>query len=134
MSATQTRKKGIFKKEGLLILALTWLTLSLACGPIAATPQPTTAVAVIPATNTPVTPTDTALPPTATNTPTITPVPPTETSTPPPTQSPSPTLVPPFVVVRLFPSHGDLRTQLAAETQNAVALGLKPFVEFEASW
>jgi hypothetical protein len=38
------------------------------------------------------------------------------------------------MVVRLFPSHGDLQSQLATEAQNAVAAGLKPFIEFEASW
>jgi hypothetical protein len=39
-----------------------------------------------------------------------------------------------FVAVRLYPGDGSLTKQLSAEVQKAAAQGLKPFVEFDASW
>jgi len=40
----------------------------------------------------------------------------------------------PFVIVRLHKNGGELMTQLAAESQKANALGLAPFIEFDATW
>jgi len=37
-------------------------------------------------------------------------------------------------IVRLHPQDGDIETILAQETQKAVALGLMPVVEFDATW
>ena len=39
-----------------------------------------------------------------------------------------------FVIVRLVPNQGDLRTQLSAEVQKAAEQGRKPFVEWDAEW
>ncbi len=39
-----------------------------------------------------------------------------------------------FVTVQLDPGDGSLMDQLRAEVQNAAALGLKPFVEWDAEW
>jgi thiol-disulfide isomerase/thioredoxin len=39
-----------------------------------------------------------------------------------------------FTVVRLHPEDGDLQTMLAAEAQQAAALGQMPVVEFDATW
>ncbi len=47
------------------------------------------------------------------------------------TQTPSPRG---FVEVRLHKRDGSLPEQLAAESQKALALGLMPVVEFDASW
>jgi len=40
----------------------------------------------------------------------------------------------PFVIVRLHKNGGELMTQLASESQKANALGLAPFIEFDATW
>jgi thiol-disulfide isomerase/thioredoxin len=40
----------------------------------------------------------------------------------------------PFVIVRIEKSNGSMMTQLAAEAQKAKALGLAPFIEFDATW
>jgi thiol:disulfide interchange protein len=40
----------------------------------------------------------------------------------------------PFVIVRIEKSNGDLMSQLASEAQKANALGLAPFIEFDATW
>ena len=39
-----------------------------------------------------------------------------------------------FITVRLSPDDGDLMDQLSAEVQKAAALGMKPFVEWDAEW
>ena len=39
-----------------------------------------------------------------------------------------------ITIVRLHPGDGDLQTLLAQEAQKAVALGLMPVVEFDATW
>lgn len=39
-----------------------------------------------------------------------------------------------FVIVRIHKTNGDLLAQLAAEAQKAQALGLDPFIEFDATW
>ena len=39
-----------------------------------------------------------------------------------------------FVAVRLYPHDGDLMVQLAAEAQKATTLGMKAYVEFDATW
>lgn len=39
-----------------------------------------------------------------------------------------------FIIVRLQPGDGDLKTRLAEEAQKATALGLMPVVEFDATW
>jgi hypothetical protein len=39
-----------------------------------------------------------------------------------------------FVTVRLSPDDGSLMTQLGSEVQKAAALGMKPFVEWDAEW
>ena len=40
----------------------------------------------------------------------------------------------PFVIVRIQQADGDMMQQLAAEAQKANALGLAPFIEFDATW
>lgn len=40
----------------------------------------------------------------------------------------------PFVIVRVNKVNGSLMTQLASESQKANALGLAPFIEFDATW
>lgn len=40
----------------------------------------------------------------------------------------------PFVIVRIKKSNGSMMTQLATEAQKANALGLTPFLEFDATW
>ena len=39
-----------------------------------------------------------------------------------------------FVISRISQSNGGLMTQLASEAQKANALGLAPFIEFDATW
>jgi thiol-disulfide isomerase/thioredoxin len=39
-----------------------------------------------------------------------------------------------FVIIRVSKSNGSLMTQLASEAQKAKALGLAPFIEFDATW
>jgi hypothetical protein len=39
-----------------------------------------------------------------------------------------------FVIVRIDKSNGSMMTQLASEAQKANALGLAPFIEFDATW
>jgi thiol-disulfide isomerase/thioredoxin len=40
----------------------------------------------------------------------------------------------PFVIIRINKASGNLMAQLAIESKKAGALGLSPFIEFEASW
>jgi thiol:disulfide interchange protein len=40
----------------------------------------------------------------------------------------------PFVISRINKVNGDLMIQLASETKKANALGLSPFIEFDATW
>jgi thiol-disulfide isomerase/thioredoxin len=40
----------------------------------------------------------------------------------------------PFVIVRINKASGDMMTQLASEAEKAKALGLAPFIEFDATW
>ena len=40
----------------------------------------------------------------------------------------------PFVIVRINKANGSMMTQLASEAQKANALGLSPFIEFDATW
>ena len=40
----------------------------------------------------------------------------------------------PFVIVRIDKSNGGMMAQLASEAQKANALGLAPFIEFDATW
>ena len=40
----------------------------------------------------------------------------------------------PFVIVRINKANGGLMSQLASETEKANALGLAPFIEFDATW
>lgn len=52
-----------------------------------------------------------------------------------PTASPLPTTASTgFTIVRLHPAEGDLRELLAQEAQKAIALGLMPVAEFDATW
>jgi thiol-disulfide isomerase/thioredoxin len=39
-----------------------------------------------------------------------------------------------FVIVRINKTNGGLMTQLASEAEKASALGLAPFIEFDATW
>ena len=39
-----------------------------------------------------------------------------------------------FVIVRVNKANGDLMAQLATEAEKAKALGLSPFIEFDATW
>ena len=129
-------------KHSLLLIFSLVLLLSLSCSalqPRMPTPAPFPthpSVLMPPATATDI-PTDTAVPPTLTPffptltfaPATVTPLP--VTLVPPPA---FPTLAPPFVIVTPTPDGRDLATVLAAEAQQAQALGLKPFAEFEAPW
>jgi len=121
-------------KRNFLLLSLV-LLLSLSCSalqPRMPTPAPFPThppVVMAPATATHI-PTDTAVPPT------LTPFFPTLTFAP-ATVTPLPTLptpVPPFVIVAPAPDGRDITIVLAAAAHQAKALGLKPFVEFEAPW
>lgn len=40
----------------------------------------------------------------------------------------------PFIIVRINKANGGLMTQLASEAEKARALGLAPFIEFDATW
>jgi thiol:disulfide interchange protein len=39
-----------------------------------------------------------------------------------------------FIIVRINKASGDMMTQLASEAEKAKALGLAPFIEFDATW
>ncbi len=52
----------------------------------------------------------------------------------PETRASSPTASTGFVVVRLHPQDGDLHIMLAQEARKAIALGLMPVAEFDATW
>jgi hypothetical protein len=102
------------------ILLVPLLVITLACNALlgAPTAMPTE------------TPTATATrPPTATSSP--------EESTEVPTEVPTETQTPGpigFADVRLHPYNGELPAQLADQTKKALAQGLMPVVEFDATW
>ena len=51
-----------------------------------------------------------------------------------PNQTPQPTTLAGFTIVRLKPSNGDLDSMLASEAKKATALGQMPVLEFDATW
>lgn len=57
-----------------------------------------------------------------------------QASTPEPAAPTSPSSTEPFVIVRINIADGALMTQLASEAEKATALGLAPFIEFDATW